>query len=1010
MNLKAVTAIFKRNLAAYFGSPSGYLFICAFVLVSGLSAFWPHEFFNSNLANLDQLNKLLPLIMLGFVPAITMGVWADERRQGTDELLLTLPNGDLEVVLGKYLGAVAIFTISLLFSLTNVVVLMTLGEPDIGLLLSTYAGYWFVGLAMLAIGIVASFLSANLTVAFVLGVAFNAPLVLLSSADVFMAEAEWIRSFKDWSIHANFLDFSRGVLSLSSISFFLGLACIMLYLCSVLIGKRHWSAVQGRAFHYWSRAVATAVVAFSVTFFLRDHDLRGDVSSEGLSSLSDKSLELLEKLDRNVEVEAFVSPELELPETYVQTRLNLLTTLDELQKRSGGKVKVRVHETESFKKEATVAEQRYGIEAQNIFVKERGRNQDYRVYLGLAFKSGVDDKLVVPFLDKGIPVEYELMRSIATLAGQSGRKKIGVFSTEAPIMGINPMSDPMGMGFNMGGGSPPYQFITELRKQYDVQNVAAGVIKKGAYDALVVVQPSTLNDEKLGNLITAIENGVPTVIFEDPLPLLDGRITGTYDPLRNEQSGGPGQPPSPSKKKGDISRLWHLLGVHFNYDPATRAKAIQKEVNEMGARLNELPPGFQSLLTGLGFHAKRSDLERKINALVAKANGSQKINESDWKGVTTAFDAVRDSVNDLNYRHPLRKFVQENLVASVKGRLEMLEKRVVWDDYNPFPKIEKPTEGFPNEFVYVGGSEGVSFADHDSTAGLQHILLTCPGSLHDAKVKNLKFTPLLRVAGKNSGFTNSAEFWNTSFFGQREGFNPNRTTTLERGHHVLAAKITGKIKPKGDSNATNFLDVTLVADSDVLGDPFFNIRNRGAHADFPLDVDNVTFVLNLIDELAKDNRFIEIRARRKRHRTLSAFEDSIAESREKAREAVKEQQDNFRDTLKREQDKMNARLAELQQRKENMDQRQFDRMLRSSVAQLQQVLATKQRQMEQDMEAKIKKADNEMQLAIREQENAAKLKAVFLPPILPLCIAIFVYRRKRRLELEGAEASRVITS
>ncbi|MGE4550837.1 MAG: Gldg family protein, partial [Opitutales bacterium] len=681
------------------------------------------------------------------------------------------------------------------------------------------------------------------------------------------------------------------------------------------------------------------------------------------------------------------------------------------QKRSGGKVKVRVHETESFKKEATVAEQRYGIEAQDIFVRERGRNQDYRVYLGLAFKSGVDDKLVVPFLDKGIPVEYELMRSIATLAGEKSRKKIGIFTTDAPIMGINPMTDPMGMGFNMGGGSPPYQFITELRKQYDLQNATGGNIKKGDYDALVVVQPSTLDDEKLGHLISAIENGVPTAIFEDPLPLLDGRITGTYDPLRNnQQGGGPGQPPPAPKKKGDVGKLWDLLGVHFNYDPVARAKAIQKEVREMVVRLNGLHPNFKNLLGGLGFHAKRSDLERKANALVTKAIGSQKITDDDWKGVTSAIDAVRDSVNDLDHRHPLRKFVQENLVAPLKERLEILEKRVVWDDYNPFPKIEKPTEGFPNEFVYVGGSDGISFADHPSTAGLQHILLTCPGSLYDAKIKNLKFAPLLRVAGKNSGFTNSAEFWKTSLFGQREGFNSERTTVLQRDNHVLAAKITGKVRPKGDSNASNFIDVTLVADSDVVGDPFFDIRNRGGHEDFPLDVDNVTFVLNLIDELAKDDRFIDIRARRIRHRTLSAFEDSIAESREKARQAVKEQQDNFNNTLKQEQDKINTRLAELQQRKENMDQRQFERMLRSSVAQLQQVLATKQRQMEQDMEAQIKQADNKMRLAIRERENSAKLKAVFLPPILPLCIAIYVYRRKRRLELEGAEASRILPS
>ena len=550
MNIHVVAAIFRRNLLSYFSNPTGYVFICLFVVLSSFCTYWPNEFFNANLANLDQLNRYLPYIMLLFIPAITMSIWADERRQGTDELLLTLPAADIEVVLGKYFAAVAVFTVALVFSMfCNYLMLTRLGHPDIALFLANYFGYWLVGLAMLATGMVASFLTGNLTVAFILGVVFNAPLVLADLADTISGSPRWTLIIKSWGLAERFRDFGRGVFSISALVYFIAIVVVMLYLCMVLIGRRHWlGGRDGHSLlgHYLLRAVALLASAVAVVVILSTFQfLHYDVTAEKVNSLSPDTEGLVQGLDtkgRPIVVQVYVSPE--MPENYAQVKLNLLNDLRSFESLGRGRIQVQVINTEPTTEEATKAEQQFGIKARQVVGRVRGAQKDEQIFLGLAVTCGLE-KVVLPFIDLGTPIEYELIRSIVTVS-QEKRKKLGIVATDAPLFS----------GFDMQRMTvrPAQPIVDELSKQYEVVQVdASKPIEK--FDVLMCVQPSSLEQPKLANLIAAIRGGQPTALFEDPFPAMMQGVPGTNDEKGGGMMGQPGAP------KGDIGQLWSLLGV-----------------------------------------------------------------------------------------------------------------------------------------------------------------------------------------------------------------------------------------------------------------------------------------------------------------------------------------------------------------------------------------------------------------------------------------------------------------
>ncbi len=560
MRSHVIKAVFWRNLASYFSGVIGYLFIVVFVVACAAAAFSP-RFFTNNLATLDQLSEYFPLLLLFIVPAVTMTSWAEEKRQGTDELLFTLPANDFEVLLGKYLAVLAVYTIALAFSGFNLLVLAWYAEPDFGLLFTTYFGYWLAGGALLAAGMFASVLTNSVTVAFVLGVTIGAIPIFVGKLSV----AHPI--FASLSLPDQLKEYSLGLIPLTSLVYFVSLTAFLLYLNEVFISKRHWSGGKDGPtmwIQYVVRSVSVAVALISVNVLVvklsEAFPLNLDLTTEKLFTLSRSTRELIGKIssERPVMIQAFISADVPREQVAIQKRLKGL--LRQYDREGGSRLDVRFVDVTPFTPEAEEA-RLLGVQGFQVPTDEDGRRGVQEVFMGVVVSSPVDE-VVVPIFEAGTSIEYELTRSIRTVANEK-RLTVGMLTTDAKVAG----------GFDMSSFRqlPEWRIQTELKKQYKVEQVPAdSPIDEKKYDVLVAVMPSSLSPSQLPNLVDYVRKGRPTLVFDDPLPVFDG--AGTQAPrMPKPRPGGGGmmgqfnqQPPEPKAEEGKLTSLLKVLEIAWD--------------------------------------------------------------------------------------------------------------------------------------------------------------------------------------------------------------------------------------------------------------------------------------------------------------------------------------------------------------------------------------------------------------------------------------------------------------
>lgn len=232
--------ICRRELAGYFATPLAYVFIVIFLVLAGVLTFFVGDFFERGQADLQSFFTFHPWLYLVLVPAVSMRLWAEERKSGTIELFLTLPIRLTEAVLGKFLAAWLFVGVALVLTFPFWLTVLFLGNPDNGVILASYLGSWLMAGAILAIGAAVSAATKNQVIAFVVTAALVFVLVAAGTQTVIGLFEGWapeglVRAVAAASLFGHFTAITRGVVDLRDVFYFGSIMAAFLAANAVLV-------------------------------------------------------------------------------------------------------------------------------------------------------------------------------------------------------------------------------------------------------------------------------------------------------------------------------------------------------------------------------------------------------------------------------------------------------------------------------------------------------------------------------------------------------------------------------------------------------------------------------------------------------------------------------------------------------------------------------------------------------------------------------------------------------
>jgi ABC-2 type transport system permease protein len=506
--MNGILTVARRELKAMFDSPMGYVLLIVFLVINGFLFF--SRAFLSNSASLRPMMDMLPWLLLFFVPAVAMRTLAEDTRGGNLEVVLSQPINELQLLLGKYLGAVFFLWFALLLTLVIPVTLTRGLPPGISMTWSVvaaqYAGAMLLVAGLTGVGVWASGITRSQITAFIVAVAVMFVLVLVGLDQVVGLRPELALLAARLGVLSHFDSIGRGVIDLRDVVYFLSLAAIFLTLAYGALMARKLAIGQAPVKRL--RVGVLLLVATLVVVNLLGSYISGrlDLTPGKAYTLSPATKKLVSSLSDIVTIKVYASPE--LPSEVGLMKRDLDDILGDLRSAGGGKIRIQERNPESddaTKKEATnlgITPVQFNIRGQSSLEVKEG-------YLGLVIQYA-DITEPIPFVRRTDDLEYRIASSIRGMT-RSGKRKIGLIVA----------MDEWGKE-----GRSLSQVQEQLAKSYDVVPVSLDDPSALADTSLVAVmiagQPDALSPPAHDALTAFFARGGGALIMTTGAPI-DGR-------------------------------------------------------------------------------------------------------------------------------------------------------------------------------------------------------------------------------------------------------------------------------------------------------------------------------------------------------------------------------------------------------------------------------------------------------------------------------------------------------